>query len=247
MFKRVGSFHFVQDQHDPFGSLERALNDKCANYWGGDISGSLIVLPEAFNLGKSYYHPRHPRTKWTRGGARFPLGVALEELRRSAAARELVFIAGLVGEQLSSAYWIEHHGPPRLMCHKLSDDHSGNYRAWDPCDGNGENPIERRGACVGSLVCLDALEAGQSAIIQRRENLISDIKRRDRLHGVLCVPMRRGSQWNPESPRIDGLYCIVADSGGAHPSFVAKGSKIIASPMNPQQNEICFAEFGGSA
>jgi len=243
MFKRVGFFHFVQNQRDPLGSLDKALKDRSADYMSGDISGSLIVLPEAFNLGKSYYHLHHPKTTWTQGGAMFPLWATLEWLRNSAAARGVVFVAGLVGDQFSSAYWVDYNGPPHLMCHKLGEDHSGNYWPWVPGDGNGDNPIERYGACVGSLICLDALEAGKTAIRQRRENLISDIKSRDRLHGVLCVPMRKRSQWDPESPRIDGLYCIVADSGGAHPSFVAKGSKTVASPMNPQQDEICFATF----
>jgi len=241
MFKRVGFFHFVQNPHDPFGSLERALKDKSTDYRSGDISGSLIVLPEAFNLGKPYYHPQHPKTTWTPGGARFPLWIALEQLRTSAATHDVVFVAGLVGEQFSSAYWVDRDGPPRLMGHKLGDDRSGNYRI--PCGGYEDRLVELCGACVGALICLDALDAGESAVIRRRENLISHIRNRDRLHGILCVPVRRGDQWNPRSPRIDGLYCIVADSGGAHPSFVAKGPEIIASPTNPQQNEIGFAEF----
>jgi hypothetical protein len=49
MIKGLGCFHFVEDYSRPIESLDYALG-------GHDgVSGSLIILPEAFNNGKFYW------------------------------------------------------------------------------------------------------------------------------------------------------------------------------------------------
>ena len=212
MFKRIGFFHFVKNHHDPFGSFAKALEDK----YPGDISSSLIVLPEAFNLGKPYHHPNAPTTSWALGGAKVPLPVALQQLQYTATTRKVVFVAGLVGEQFTSAYWIDHQGPALLMCHKLSEDYSGNYKPWSPSDDNrADNPIDRYGACVGSLVCLDALEEQQAHVVKSREDLIKEMRKRNQVHRILCVPMCKGSRWNSDSPP-DGRRHLLCRCGLTH-------------------------------
>jgi hypothetical protein len=58
MLKALGCFHFRENFEDPIGSLRSELKRKGA---GNDISGSLIALPEAFNLGAPYYPPDYPK------------------------------------------------------------------------------------------------------------------------------------------------------------------------------------------
>jgi hypothetical protein len=47
MFSRLVSFHFVQNHADPIDALKTELEKT-------DASDSLLVLPEAFNLGHHY-------------------------------------------------------------------------------------------------------------------------------------------------------------------------------------------------
>lgn len=48
MFSKLGFFRFVGNYDKPIESLEAAIKAH------GDVGGSLIVLPEAFNIGKYY-------------------------------------------------------------------------------------------------------------------------------------------------------------------------------------------------
>jgi hypothetical protein len=48
MFSKLGFFRFAADYNKPIESLENAIKAH------GDVSGSLVVLPEAFNIGKYY-------------------------------------------------------------------------------------------------------------------------------------------------------------------------------------------------
>jgi hypothetical protein len=48
MFFKLGFFRFVADYDKPLESLEAAIKTH------GDVGGSLIVLPEGFNIGKYY-------------------------------------------------------------------------------------------------------------------------------------------------------------------------------------------------
>lgn len=238
MLKRIGFFHFVKDHCDPFGSLRRALNEESAKYEERDISGSLIVLPEAFNLGRRYYPLGFPKITGKLGDATIPLEGALEELHHTAASRHTVFVAGLIGEQFSSAYWIDYSGPPQLMCHKMGDDKTGQYRPWTGCDNN--NPVECDDACVGALICLDALERSDETLEarKRREKLIDKLKKCNQRYRILCIPGHMDSNSIPEK---DGVYCILANSGSLK-SFVKNDRKTdVLEPVDPLRNEICLA------
>src|SRR5713101_3194855 len=102
MLNKLGFFHFAQGHDDPFGCLAEALNKKSVEHDKGDIGGSLIVLPEAFNLGMKYYPHGWPSVSRTTGCAKVSLDRALENLHDIAGAHRIVFVAGLIGEQFSS-------------------------------------------------------------------------------------------------------------------------------------------------
>ena len=147
MFKRVGFFHFGHDHDDPIGSLRKALEE------AAEVSDSLIVLPEAFNIGKKY-----------RENGRDPdfSPRVLDHLQGIARTRGISFVAGLiiddargVAPPYSSAYYID-RDIERLLCRKGEDDGARvNYTAFGPdgCDIN--NPIERKDACIAAMVCMD--------------------------------------------------------------------------------------------
>ena len=53
MLRRVGFFHFCgEDRSDPDGSLRASLLEAAK---AEDISGSLVVTPEAFNIRNGYW------------------------------------------------------------------------------------------------------------------------------------------------------------------------------------------------
>jgi predicted amidohydrolase len=237
---RMGFFHFVRDYCDPFGSLARAMDEQSAKCEEPDIRGSLIVLPEAFNLGMPYYPPDFHKTPRKPGGAKIPLERALEGLHQIAASRAVAFVAGLIGPQFSSAYWIDNNGPPKLMCHKMGDDKTGNCRQWEGCDDN--NPVECDGTCVGALICLDAVECPgeKPAARERREKLIDKLKTCSQRYRVLCIP---GCMSRHCMPERDGVYCILANSGSQN-SFVKNDQRRdVVVPADAGQNEICLASL----
>ncbi len=151
MIKRIGCFHFVQNYANPFGALRDALGEH------GDVSDSLIVLPEAFNNGKPYYDQ-------PRGQPVFGAKHALNELREIAAKERLILVVGLLAWPSSSAYLIDGAGA-RLICRKKSDDGSNNYEASQAGLVGECNPIAYDGADIGALMCneIDHYGAGLSA------------------------------------------------------------------------------------
>src|ERR1700674_1666501 len=177
MLKRVGSFDVMQGRDDPFECLEGVLDRAVARCGQREISGSLIVLPEAFNLGEPYY-PSDGALN-ARRDPKIPLDQALAKLHDWAVRYAIVFVAGLLHKPFSSAYWVDPDNPPTLMCHKMGQDSRGTYIGGDGRDP--DNPIARYGACVGALICLDAIECQEetAAARGRRENLISAIKKSD--------------------------------------------------------------------
>ena len=141
--KNVGFFHFCKNYADPLGSLQKTLSSDAAN--------SLIVLPEAFNIGKFYKDD---------GVCDFNRSILprLETLSRDSG---VTFVAGLIIDDNSgikqpphsSAYLIDESGH-RLMCHKAFCDRSGNYtHCEDKCDI--ENPIQHHNVSVAALICGD--------------------------------------------------------------------------------------------
>lgn len=145
MPRALGLFHFRENFDDPIGRLRREL-ERIGT--GRDIGGPLIVLPEAFNLGGSYYG-----ATGTPGCARIPLVLALKELGEIARQWRIAFVVGLLEEQYSSAYWVDHRRESKWMCHKMGNDGRGHYIPWSDREGaDGCNPLDFEDACVAALI-----------------------------------------------------------------------------------------------
>jgi predicted amidohydrolase len=201
MLRKIGFFHFAENHGDPFGELELALPEF------DDSCDSLIVLPEAFNNGRSYYDT-------PRGQPIFGQGEAVDRLARLSEERRIVFVAALLDPPRSSAYLIDRSGA-RLICHKKSDDCSGNYEPYEAnCDP--ANPIDYQDACIGVLICKDIQEG-------HAELLVKGVRKRTSTYKVICVPACMDDSWfgvTPDRPHLGSvlwtdMHLIVANSNPA--------------------------------
>jgi predicted amidohydrolase len=238
MLKRVGFFDFVHGSGDPFGCLEKALDRTMSRHNKRDLSGSLIALPEAFNIGKPYYPP--PGTFNAPGAARVSVEEALAKLRDLAVEHTIVFVAGLLDQQYSSAYWVDPDSQPALMCHKMGGDDSANYIRGDDRDPN--NPIQRYGACVGALICIDALDCREQtqAALTRRKKLVTEMKSRDQVHRIMCIPAHMSDHC---MPRMDGLWCILASSGPQRSVVKDPLNTEVLKATSQDRGQICLADL----
>jgi hypothetical protein len=189
MWSRIGFFHFAENYHDPLDSLGSALLEH------PDVRDILIVLPEAFNNGRSYDdQPRmRPRFSWSE---------TVDELSRLGEASGVAFVAGLLAPPLSSSYYVDRLGG-RLVRHKMCDDYVGHYvPCATGCDFN--NPFE----VVGGLICND--------IERHAQRMTAALGNRDGVRRVVCVPACMGEQWFGTGPLTAeywlGSYVIVANS-----------------------------------
>jgi hypothetical protein len=62
MLTKIGFFQLSDDDSEPFGSLTKALRARSEDT---DVRDSLIVLPEAFNYGRSYYRDPSKEPKFS--------------------------------------------------------------------------------------------------------------------------------------------------------------------------------------
>src|SRR5579862_2997397 len=123
MYSKLGFFRFVANYGDPLWSLHSALG----SIGGSELCGSLIVLPEGFNIGKSY-----------RGtGICNHETAILADLQETARRCNVAFVVGLIIKEgnspeppYSSAYLVDGFRA-NLICHKGTPDGSGT--AYTPC------------------------------------------------------------------------------------------------------------------
>lgn len=175
--ERIGFFHYVEFE-SPIEALTKALA-KAKQTDSGSLGNSLIVLPEAFNLGE--YAPQantvHSVTDF------------FNSLQELADQNKIRFITGDLQNRSNSAHLVDSTGS-YLMCHKVGDDRTGIY---DPCTGNADprNPIEFENAAVGVLICMDAA-ADDSAQPHVERRLHGFLRRLNSLCGqkIICVPAR---------------------------------------------------------
>src|ERR1035441_162996 len=64
MFAKIGFFHFGKKHAEPFDELRKELErvQQCK----GPLAGSLIVLPEGFNIRKLYTDTTRVSSRWCR-------------------------------------------------------------------------------------------------------------------------------------------------------------------------------------
>lgn len=182
--KRIGVFHFVsRDRSDPIKSLSAALNDARAK---SDLSNSLIVLPEAFNLGRDYD---------SRDGRGVLPGIS-SQLRALASQFDVAFVAGLLIHgascwrlPLSAAFLIDGDGC-QLLAYKRGDDGSGHYR---PHPDGFDQPWPYKGFCVAALVCMDSTRGSgnpqkDAYTVTHHKRLREKIAQSRAEQTILCVP-----------------------------------------------------------
>jgi hypothetical protein len=244
MIGRVGFFHFVQAHEDPLGELTVFLR----KHLSGRLDQSLVVLPEGFNLGREYNINPALAEQTRKKKALFDARCILQYLDGIAAARAIVFVVGLIDEgRRNSAYFVDGKSTPRLICHKMNDDGSGEYDCCEECY-QGQNPVE--GFSVGALLCMDACEEPVKddrsrhrieAANKRRERLLAGLESRG---GILCVPgafNAERSSWHATAKPLRGL--IIANCLATQDShiFVNQCNPVI--PAVRDANEVRFADI----
>lgn len=172
MFTHAGFFHFVEHHNNPLGALDTEIHAV------GNVANSLIVLPEAFNLGRPYgTQPEEPCT--------FERDWLVSELQKRSKEYHMKFVAGMLdspvpGERpLSSAYLID-SDDCRLICHKRTNDGTRHYAPQTgTCDI--QNPMECDGACIMAIICKDIEEHRCQVLTARTEASEADQR-------FVCIP-----------------------------------------------------------
>jgi predicted amidohydrolase len=206
----IGFLHCVDTgRPGPIAKLQEVIEKKVARERTNDpewrIANSLIVLPEAFNLGE-YCKESTPA----------PPQEFLAALQRLADRWQITFVAGVLDGRLNSASIIDGRNA-EVMSYKTGDDLTGVYDPYtgdaDPC-----NPIDFVNASVGTLICMDADDASRS-----HHQFFERLKERHG-HKIVCIPGRFNYARKPFdfSELKEGWY-IVAQGRFSHEmgSFIA--------------------------
>lgn len=210
VLKNIGFFRFVADFPRQIEALAKAIKEERERHPEIDIRNSLIVLPEAFNIGRSYDTPACP----------LPAGGILERLRRELAEPlNIAFVVGILDGRTSSAHWVD-AAESVPLCHKMGDDLK---KLYDPCTKNQDpcNPIGRGEARIAALICMDATD-GESCIQDRRERLSKRLREGEGTK-IICVPARfTVNKPDPFGllPDIPDYWYVVADGEYHGTSFV---------------------------
>jgi len=228
---RIGFFHFVENYAEPVEELSAALKKTELD----DIKGALVVLPEAFNLGRFYRDAVPP-------GRFYPTALILDQLGDLAQQFGVIFVGGVLevlpsgnpSPPYNSAFLVPPRGSaePTIMSRKAEQGPPGLYTTFDGrC---GQNPILCGQVHIAALVCND-YKRFQCEL--RNELDGSTAKRK-----VLCVPACM-EKWTFGGSTIDfarGVHVIVAncDPVGCA-SFIANrdGEKIARYGEVPSQCE----------
>jgi len=225
--EKIGFFHCVEFEppFDPIATLGKALDERIREERRIDasfsISNSLIVLPEAFNIGKYESRPLPGE----------PAEEFLGALRGLAAEHSVTFVTGVLEGRRNSAYFVNSK-VAKLMCHKIGDDLTGFY---DPCttDPDPANPITFNNACIGALICMDSTNGDNQLVMERRKSFLRRFNSRD-CYQVLCVPSR--FRWEGPSlltclPQMPNLLYVVADGAWKRDR---NDSRVVDSSLQPK-------------
>ncbi len=221
----IGFFHFgSDDKSDPMRSLaislEKAVTTKRC------LTGSLLVLPEAFNIRNDYQTLSAPDPS---------VVYALKEMSKE---HGMAFVAGLLHRRTrySCAHLID-GDTCRLLSRKRDRDGSPNYQ---PYEGVSDGPCLHRGVWIAALICHDA--AGNPAPggnwDQKRQWQAAMAKQieacKDCVHALLCIPGRMvtvssksvATSWSSQRP---DLTVVVANATSSQPSVIRYGKWSVCS------------------
>jgi len=238
MIHRIGFFHFVAETAHPIDALKKTLTQSAA-----DVSGALIVLPEAFNIADEYWRPLGPRLRPANTEK-----AVLFDLQHICKEFGVCFVAGLImrapndPDPPHSSAWLIDSSEFWLLSLKHSNDGTGagpggrrDYTSnYTPCseDCDASNGVCYQNVWIAALLCMDAypkdLTYGE-ANSRRHDLLRAKLAEcaRGGAHAVLCVPshmqeiVREGIY-----PYWPGFYVVLANSCVGGPgSFIAKVSE----------------------
>jgi predicted amidohydrolase len=218
-------FYSPERPEDPLERFISVLERKTDD----DLKGSLIVLPEAFNIGVGY-----SRNETEVDTSPTILG----QLQNVCTDFDVCLVAGLIltfannptygKEPYNSAYLVDTSGFG-LLCHKQRSDNQGPYsNCLTGCDGH--NAVQYRNVAVASLICMDAYKQWEG---ERDKTLM---KRLSLMHStrLLCIPayIENGEQ---EFVAMPNGYRIVANSANRTKFQTSPGSFI--DRIDEQGNE----------
>ena len=169
------------------------------------------------------------------------------------AARDaILFVVGLINEQRRNcAYFVDGKNDPQLMCCKIGDDASGEYESCFGCHiPIATNPIEYAERCIGSLICMDAIDQGYPrggvreqfhAIRSRRAEFLSNLNWGKR--PVVCIPAAFSTRtvWCSE---MLGNRVIVANALLNSPSHIVDEKGQTVRSCETEANNLCLIEIG---
>ena len=228
MLRKLGFFHFCgEDRSDPVGALRASFVEAATEE---DISGSLVVTPEAFNIRGGYWNPDRrldPSIRTALSGLSTEFKVAL--------VARLIEDGDAHGPGYSSAYLINGRDCD-LLTRKMADDGSHNYRlCTDDCD----KPTLYNGASVAALLCMDAADFSKSN--RRQAAVLERMAFSESAHKILCVPahmMTYGSREVALDWPMD-VAVVVANSSPQQPSVLRFGAD--ANCLKANQSIVRFA------
>lgn len=241
MLSKVGFFHFGRDHDKPIPSLRSALECRARC----EVSGSLIVLPERFNLGKRYRDRNRP-CSWDL--------VVVEDLQELASSFGVVFVAGLIVDDGSGV--CPPYNSARLvdatssipMCYKRGSDETAGSN-YTPCEAGcvGSNPVPYKNVCVGALICMDVQESGYP--------LLCALGRR-RASRVMCIPSCAnrtyfgGGHIDCQVSYADQTSVTTvlanADPNGCNSFITDTQGKIVKIQTSPHENEVALLPLPAS-
>ncbi len=252
MVEHIGFFHFVQNYGDPLDELMNEFQIWNNRQRNERIGSSLIVLPEAFNLGRKFSTTADRTIKEK---PKFGAEVILQSLHQIAANDALLFVVGLIDEQRRNcAYFVDGKTLPQLMCCKIGDDSSGEYDSCFECPpSRAKNPLEYAETCIGSLICMDAIDQGNPrggvkeqyhALRERRVEVLSRLTWSKR--PIVCVPAAFSIKtlWGNDMP---GKIVVVANALPNSPSLIVDATGRTVRSFDANANKICLIEIGLTA
>jgi predicted amidohydrolase len=228
VFSNVGFFRFVAGYDTPVPSLKTALEKH------GRVGGSLIVLPEGFNIGKYYRNEgkcNHDRS-------------VLNELRMVAATHNVTLVSGLIIKEphcptppFSSVYIIDGVGCT-LLCRKHGEDGYQNYTPFKAAP-DASNPVHYGGASIAAIVCMDC---DSPQVFRPIESELAKAQHPK----IVCIPACMNKVYGDQA--IAGSwpnhYVVLANSDphGCN-SFISKDGTIMERDNRGLENTIDLLSF----
>jgi hypothetical protein len=201
-----------------------------------DHSGSLLVLPEAFNISCEYFGNDEPNTD----------PAILCDLQKLCTWFDVSVVTGLIistpqgppGVPHSGAYLIDSLGS-ELMCYKRCNDGS---RKYAPCDTQCDfvNGISYKGLSLGALVCMDSYRRDLAAApdAEIRHKTLKTKLSKNPVQQVICVPALTCDS-TPERFSDTWANCYVVIANGCGVAAKRTGSAVVKKGTENESDMLC--------